>query len=66
MPVVRILQTAAAETAPWYESQRPGLGVEFESAVQAALDLMETPIAPLVAVPGRAGDRGFRVPSGET
>ena len=61
MPGVTILQAAAAEgaaAAAWYESQQPGLGSEFEAALQAALDLLETPVAPLVAVPGPAGARG--------
>lgn len=31
----------AAEAAAWYERERSGLGVEFEQAVDAALDLLE-------------------------
>lgn len=39
---VRILDAAvdeAAEAAAWYERRRPGLGADFEQAVDAALDL---------------------------
>jgi toxin ParE1/3/4 len=31
----------AAEAAAWYEKERPGLGAEFQQAVEAALDLLE-------------------------
>jgi toxin ParE1/3/4 len=44
MRKLRILAAAAeeaAEAAAWYEMQRPGLGAEFERAVDAALDLLE-------------------------
>ena len=37
----------AAEAAAWYERERSGLGVEFEQAVDAALDLLEEEIVPL-------------------
>ena len=50
----------AAEAAAWYEKERPGLGVDFERAVDAALDLLEDEIVPLVAVPGVAGTRGVK------
>jgi toxin ParE1/3/4 len=50
----------AAEAAAWYESERPGLGVDFERAVDAALDLLEEELVPLVSVPGTAGTRGVK------
>ena len=60
---VRILDEAAqeaAEAAAWYELQRPGLGAEFERALDAALDLLEEEIVPLTAMPGVAGRRGAK------
>jgi len=39
----------AAEAAAWYEKERPGLGEDFFRAVDAALDLLEEEIVPLVA-----------------
>jgi hypothetical protein len=59
--MVRIHQAAAleaVEAAAWYELQRPGLGVEFDGAVQAALDLLEGEVVPLTPMPGSAGKRG--------
>jgi len=50
----------AAEAAAWYERQRPGLGADFEQAVDAALDLLEQDIVPLTAMPGPAGIRGVK------
>jgi hypothetical protein len=50
----------AAEAAAWYEKQRPGLGEEFFRAVDAALDLLEEEIVPLVALPGAPGERGVK------
>lgn len=61
--VLRILAAAAeeaAEAAVWYEIQRPGLGGELASAVEAALDLLEEEIVPLTPVPGIAGQRGAK------
>lgn len=63
MRKLRILAAAAeeaTEAAAWYEMQRPGLGAEFERAVDAALDLLEEEIVPLTSVPGVAGERGAR------
>lgn len=60
---VRILDEAAeeaAEAAGRYELQRPGLGAEFERAVDAALDLLEEEIVPLTTMPGVAGKRGAK------
>lgn len=50
----------AAEAAAWYEKERPGLGVDFEYAVDAALDLLEQEIVPLTTLPGAAGARGVK------
>ena len=63
MRVLRIHAAAAdeaAEAAAWYEKECPGLGVEFEHAIDAALDLLEETIIPLTAVPGKAGARGVK------
>ena len=60
---VRILDEAAeeaAEAAAWYELQHPGLGAEFERAVDAALDLLEEEIVPLTTMPGVAGKQGAK------
>jgi hypothetical protein len=61
MRVVRVHQAAAdeaVEAAAWYELQQPGLGREFDAAIQAALDLLEQEIVPLAPMPGTAGTRG--------
>lgn len=50
----------AAEAAAWYERERPGLGADFLRAVDAALDLLEAEVLPLVTVPGVAGTRGIK------
>ena len=63
MPKVRILDVAAdeaAEAAAWYELQRPGLGTDFDHAVNAALDLLEEEIVPLLVMPGAAGKQGAK------
>lgn len=63
MRTLRILEAAsdeAAEAAAWYESQGPGLGSEFESAIDAALDLLQEEILPLSPMPGRAGQAGAK------
>ena len=63
MRLVRIHAAAAeeaAEAAAWYERERPGLGVDFERAVDAALDLLEEEVLPLISVPGTAGTRGVK------
>jgi len=57
MRVVRILAAAAdeaADAAAWYESKRPGLGAEFERAIDSALDLLEEEIVPLTPAAGAA------------
>jgi toxin ParE1/3/4 len=57
MRIVRILAAAAdeaVEAAAWYESERYGLGVEFERAIDAALDLLEEDIVPLTPAVGAA------------
>lgn len=61
MRAVRLLEVAveeAIEAAAWYESQRPGLGREFDSALNLALDLLQDEIVPLAAVQGSAGAHG--------
>jgi predicted ribonuclease YlaK len=50
----------AAEAAAWYEKERPGLGEDFVRAVEAALDLLEDEVVPLVTLPGAAGARGAK------
>lgn len=50
----------AAEAAAWYERERPGLGAEFEQAIDRALDLLEEEVVPLVPMPGVAGARGVK------
>jgi hypothetical protein len=63
MRIVRIYQAAAeeaVEAAAWYELQRPGLGKEFDAAIQAALDLLEEEVVPLTPMPGGAGLRGAK------
>jgi toxin ParE1/3/4 len=50
----------ATEAAAWYEKERPGLGADFERAIDAALDLLEQDIVPLTTAPGIAGVRGVR------
>jgi hypothetical protein len=60
---VRIVDAAAQEAleaAAWYDRQRPGLGREFEVAIEAALDLLEEDIVPLAATPGVADKHGAK------
>ena len=60
---VRILEEAADEAiaaAAWYDQEKPGLGAEFEQALDAALDLLEEDLAPSVPVPGVTGTRGAK------
>ena len=63
MRVLRIHAAAteeAAEAAAWYEKERPGLGADFEHAIDAALDLLEQDIVPLTSAPGVAGIHGVK------
>lgn len=58
---VRILEAAAeeaVEAAAWYERERPGLGKDFDSVLNLALDLLEDEIVPLVIMPSVAGAQG--------
>ena len=58
MRVLRIHAVAAeeaAEAAAWYEKERPGLGADFQHAMDAALDLLEQDIVALTSAPGVAG-----------
>ena len=60
---VRILEEAAheaIEAAAWYDRERPGLGAEFELAIDAALDLLEEDMAPLVSMSGVSGELGAK------
>jgi hypothetical protein len=60
---IRILLEAAEEleeAVARYELQREGLGAEFARVVEAALDVLEAPTAPLVAMQGRGGERGSK------
>jgi toxin ParE1/3/4 len=58
--VVEAAAEEAVEAAAWYESQRPGLGADFQQAIDAALDLLEEAILPLSPVTGIAGRRGAK------
>lgn len=63
MHSVRILEEAAeeaAEAAAWYEAERPGLGNDFAGAVEAAIDLIEENILPLLPTSGKAGAQGVK------
>jgi hypothetical protein len=63
MRVIRIHDEAAIEgetAASWYEQKRPGLGLEFQEAVDAALDLLQDELIPSTPLPGAAGKRGMR------
>ena len=42
----------AVKAAAWYEQQRPGLGLEFGHAVNAAFGLLEDESVPLTKMPG--------------
>lgn len=60
---VRILSEASDEAiaaAAWYDQERPGLGAEFVHAIEAALDLLEEDMAPLVPAPGISGEHGAK------
>jgi hypothetical protein len=60
---VRLLEAAAQEAieaAAWYEAARPGLGTEFNAAIDTALNLLEDDLLPLVPASGRAGERGIK------
>ena len=60
---IRILEEAAKEaieSAAWYEQKSPGLGIEFEQAIDAAIDLLEDEIVPLTNMSGDAGARGAK------
>jgi hypothetical protein len=50
----------ALEAAAWYERQQPGLGADFQRAIDAALDLLEEGIVPLRPVPLAARARGVK------
>ena len=63
MRKIKILQAAAEEAiaaADWYDKEREGLGKEFVSAVELAIDLIEENIRPLSPMPGKSGDIGAK------
>jgi toxin ParE1/3/4 len=63
MRSVRIHEAAseeAVEAAAWYENQRPGLGADFQRAIDRALDLLEEGIVPLSPVPTAAKALGVK------
>ena len=63
MRVLCILAAAAeeaVEAVAWYERERPGLGLEFEAAIEAALDLIELETVALSPAPRSAGTRGVK------
>jgi len=63
MRKVRILHEAAEEAiaaADWYDKEREGLGKEFASAVEIAIDLIEENILPLSPIPGKSGASGVK------
>ncbi|MBX9637638.1 MAG: hypothetical protein K2Q45_08830 [Nitrosomonas sp.] len=60
---VKILEKAAEEAieaAAWYEQAYPGLGTEFDHAVNAALDLLENEVVPLASLSGAEGVSGIK------
>jgi hypothetical protein len=48
----------AIEAAAWYELKRPGLGVEFQRAIETALDLLGEDVVSLTPVHSAAKVRG--------
>jgi toxin ParE1/3/4 len=63
LTILRVHEAAteeAAEATQWYEDERPGLGVQFEAALDSALDLIEEGIVPLTPVQGEAGGAGLQ------
>jgi toxin ParE1/3/4 len=50
----------AIEAAAWYELKRPGLGVEFQRAIETALDLLSEDVVPLTSVHSAAKVRGVK------
>ena len=49
-----------AEAAAWYERQRPGLAVDFNGAIDAALDLLEEELVPLAPAALSAAQHGAK------
>jgi hypothetical protein len=50
----------AVEAAAWYEQECPGLGVEFEREINAALDLLEDEMIPLTGLSRRLSENSDR------
>ncbi len=60
---VRVIEQAAQEAleaAAWYESQRVGLGSDFQRGIEAALEVMALDVVPLVPVSGVAAFKGAK------
>ena len=63
MRTVRILEEAAEEAVEaiaWYESERPGLGIDFSKAIDRAIDLIEEGIVPLSPMQRQSGAKGAK------
>ena len=63
MPRVRLHREAASEAveaAAWYEAMRPGLGYEFSEAVDAAIELVQEGLVPVIPARGEAGQLGAK------
>jgi len=50
----------AIEAAAWYELKRPGLGAEFQRAIETALDLLSEDVVPSTPVHSAAKVRGVK------
>ncbi len=48
----------AEQVTGWYERERPGLGRDFEAAVDAAMDLLSGNPSPSVPALGASGKQG--------
>lgn len=51
MRILDVAQSEATEAALWYEAAQRGLGVEFISTIETALNLLESDAVPLQQVP---------------
>jgi hypothetical protein len=63
MRPIRIHSAAAQEAeqaAAWYERERPGLGVDFSAAIEAALDRLENEQVSVAVAVGSGGRRTIR------
>lgn len=63
MKPLSILEQAAEEAieaAAWYNKECPGLGQDFASAIESALDLVSQGSLPLSPMPGALAGRGIK------